>query len=64
MGWNVQVAAVLTLAEARTKRRQSASRKPIDAEDAALQAELDDVLTALIWKLRKSPPGEDPAGLN
>jgi hypothetical protein len=46
---------MLTLAEARARRWENARRRPIDAEDAALQAELDAVLAALIFKLARRP---------
>jgi hypothetical protein len=44
---------VLTLVQARARRQENARRKPVDAEDAALQAELDAVLAALIFKLAR-----------
>ncbi len=43
---------MLTLTEARTRRRENARRTPIDAEDAVLQAEMDAVLAAIIYKLK------------
>ncbi|WP_180375636.1 hypothetical protein [Mesorhizobium sp. 8] len=53
MGRNVPLNAVLTLAEAHARRRDNARRRPVDAEDAALQQELDAVLAALIYKLAR-----------
>jgi hypothetical protein len=44
---------MLTLTEARARRRENARRAPIDAEDAALQAELDAVLAVLIYKMAR-----------
>jgi hypothetical protein len=44
---------MLTLTEARTRRRENARRRPVDAEDASLQAELDAVLAVLVYKLAR-----------
>jgi hypothetical protein len=51
---------MMTLIEARSARRENLQRKPVNAEDAALRQELDDVLAVLIWKLA-SPGGTSPS---